>query len=110
MWARVKGATENELLRLPLKAAYMFRPGYIQPMDGIKSKTKLCAALYVVVGPAYPVLKALFPKYVTTTEELARAMLQVAKHGAAKRVLKQRRHPSCRARSALISGVGGRKV
>jgi uncharacterized protein YbjT (DUF2867 family) len=87
MWARVKGATENALLRLPFKAAYMFRPGYIQPMDGIKSKTKWYAALYALAGPIYPVLKRLFPKYVTTTEELARAMLQVAKHGAAKPVL-----------------------
>ena len=87
MWARVKGATENALLRLPFKAAYMFRPGYIQPMDGIKSKTKLYAAAYAVVGPIFPVLKAVFPKHMTTTRELARAMLQVAKHGAAKRVL-----------------------
>jgi len=87
MWARVKGATENALLGLPFKAAYMFRPGYIQPMDNIKSKTKLYAAAYTVVGQIYPVLKAVFPKYVTTTRELARAMLQVAKHGATKRIL-----------------------
>jgi uncharacterized protein YbjT (DUF2867 family) len=87
MWARVKGATENALLRLPFKAAYMFRPGYIQPMDKIKSKTKLYAAAYAVVGQIYPVLQAIFPRYVTTTRELARAMLQVAKHGATKRVL-----------------------
>jgi hypothetical protein len=87
MWARVKGQTENALLRLPLKAAYMFRPGYIQPLHGIKSKTNWYRALYAIVSPVYPLLQALFPKYVTTTEQLGRAMIQVAKHGAPKQVL-----------------------
>ena len=87
MWARVKGRTENALLRLPFKAAYMFRPGYIQPLHGIKSKTKLYNALYAVVGTMYPVWKAIFPKYVTTTEQLGRAMIKVARQGAAKHVL-----------------------
>jgi uncharacterized protein YbjT (DUF2867 family) len=87
MWARVKGKTENELLRLPFKAAYMFRPGYIQPLHGIRSKTKLYQGMYNVVAPLYPLLKAMMPKYVTTTEQLGRAMIQVAKHGAPKHVL-----------------------
>ncbi len=87
MWARVKGATENALLALPFKAAYMFRPGYIQPLHGIKSKTRLYAAIYAVVAPLYPLLRMAFGKYMTTTEELGRAMLQVAKHGAEKRVV-----------------------
>lgn len=87
MWARVKGKTENALLRLPFKAAYMFRPGFIQPRHGVTSRTKLYRALYAVVGPLYPVWKTLFPKYVTTTEHLGRAMIHVARHGAAKRVL-----------------------
>src|SRR5208283_5315358 len=65
MWARVKGQTENALLRLPFKAAYMLRPAYIQPMHGIRSKTRLYRALYAVMAPLYPVWKALFPKYVT---------------------------------------------
>ena len=87
MWARVKGATGNALLALPFAAAYMFRPGYIQPLHGVKSKTKLYAALYAVAAPMYPVLTALFPKYVITTEELGRAMLVAARNGAPKRVL-----------------------
>lgn len=87
MWARVKGATENALLRLPFKAAYMIRPGYIQPLDGIVSSTKWTRVLYAVMGPLYPLWKTLFPKYVTTTRELARAMIQVAKHGASKPIL-----------------------
>jgi uncharacterized protein YbjT (DUF2867 family) len=87
MWARVKGATENALLTLPFQAAFMFRPGYIQPLHGIKSKTRLYAAIYAVVAPMYPLLRLAFGKYMTTTEELGRAMLQAAKRGAPKRVI-----------------------
>ncbi len=87
MWARVKGKTENALLRLPFKAAYMFRPGVIQPLHGIKSKTKLYRIPYMLLGPFIPLLTAAFPKYVTTTEKMGRAMINVAKHGAPKPVL-----------------------
>jgi uncharacterized protein YbjT (DUF2867 family) len=82
MWSRVKGATENALLAMPFKAAYMFRPGYIQPRHGIKSKTKWTRRMYAALGWAYPLWKRLFRSYVTTTDELAHAMLYVAKHGA----------------------------
>ena len=87
MWARVKGQTENALLRLPFKAAYMFRPGVIVPLHGIKSRTMLYRVPYAVLGPILPLLKRLFPKYVTTTEKLGRAMLIAAKRGAPKPVL-----------------------
>src|SRR5216684_155266 len=87
MWARVKGKTENALLQMPFKAVYMFRPGYIQPLHGVRTKTKWYGAVYAVMGPLYPVWKLLFPKYVTTTECVGRAMLKVAKRGAAKSVL-----------------------
>jgi len=83
----VKGKTENDLLRLPFAAAYMLRPGYIQPMHGIGSKTGWYQALDKVIAPTYPLWKALFGKYVTTTEDLGRAMIKIAKHGAPKRVL-----------------------
>jgi hypothetical protein len=86
MWARVKGNTENALLQMPFKAAYMFRPGYIQPLHGIRTKTKWYAAAYAMMGPLYPVWRLLFPKYVTTTECVGRAMLNVAKRGAPKSV------------------------
>jgi uncharacterized protein YbjT (DUF2867 family) len=89
MWARVKGATENALLRLPL-AAFMFRPGVIQPMHGERSKTGLYRVMYVMTGWVIPVLIRVFPKYVTTTERMGRAMIEVAKHGAAKKVLETR--------------------
>jgi uncharacterized protein YbjT (DUF2867 family) len=87
MWARVKGATENALLQMPFKAAFMFRPGFIQPLHGETSSTFWTRALYTVLAPTYPVWKTLFPKYVMTTEELGRAMLRVVKHGAPKKVL-----------------------
>ncbi|HEY5374949.1 MAG TPA: hypothetical protein VIK01_14805 [Polyangiaceae bacterium] len=87
MWARVKGATENALLRMPFKAAYMLRPGLIQPLHGIVSKTKLYRIIYAVIGVLFPALKVLFPKSLLTTEDLGRAMLEIAKHGAPKPVL-----------------------
>jgi uncharacterized protein YbjT (DUF2867 family) len=87
MWARVKGKTENALLQMPFKAVYMFRPGYIQPLHGVQTKTKWYGAVYAMLGPFYPVWKFLLPKYVTTTECVGRAMLTVAKRGAPKSVL-----------------------
>ena len=87
MWARVKGKTENALLQMPFKAVYMFRPGYIQPLHGIRTKTRWYGVFYAMMGPLYPLWKLLFPKYVTTTECLGRAMLTVAKRGAPKAVL-----------------------
>lgn len=90
MWARVKGKTENALLQMPFKAAYMFRPGYIQPLHGIRTKTKWYGAMYAAIGPLYPVWKLLFPNYVTTTACVGRAMLNVAKRGAPKSVLENR--------------------
>jgi uncharacterized protein YbjT (DUF2867 family) len=87
MWARVKGKTENDLLGLPFQAAYMFRPGVIVPLDGVQSKTKLYRVLYVILGPLLPLLRGRFPKYVTSTEQIGRAMLKVAKQGWGKQVL-----------------------
>lgn len=87
MWARVKGKTENALLRLPFKASFMFRPGYIQPRHGIVSKTRLYRVGYAIMGPLFPLMRLVFPKYVITTEDVGRSMLQVARHGADKRVL-----------------------
>jgi hypothetical protein len=90
MWARLKGKTENALLRKPFKAAYMLRPGYIQPLHGIRSKTGWYQAMYTVMGPLYPLWKSVLPNYVTTTEQLGRAMIALAKRGAGKSVLECR--------------------
>jgi hypothetical protein len=82
-----QGKTENALLRLPFKAAYMFRPAYIQPLRGITSKTRWYQLVYDVLGWLYPVLRRLFPRYVTTTTNIGRAMIQVAAAGSPKRIL-----------------------
>jgi uncharacterized protein YbjT (DUF2867 family) len=87
MWARVKGKTENALLRLPFRGAYMFRPGVIQPANGERSKTAAYRIGYLVAKPVLPLLRRLFPRYVLTTEEIGRAMIHVARQGAPKKVL-----------------------
>jgi uncharacterized protein YbjT (DUF2867 family) len=90
MWARVKGRTENALLRLPFKAAYMFRPGVIEPLHGVRSKTPAYRIGYALVGPLLPLLRRAFPNSILTTEQIGLAMLSVAKHGAQKRILESK--------------------
>ena len=90
MWARVKGKTENDLLKLPFRAAYMFRPGVIQQLHGIRSKTKLYQAFYTILNPVLPLLKSAFPNLVTTTEQLGQAMLRVATRGYPRPILESR--------------------
>ncbi|HKV06240.1 MAG TPA: NAD(P)H-binding protein [Candidatus Acidoferrales bacterium] len=90
MWARVKGRTENALLRLPLAAAYMFRPGLIEPLDGIKSKTAVYRVFYALARPVLPLVRFAFPNYVLTTRQVGRAMLTLAKSGSPKRILESR--------------------
>jgi uncharacterized protein YbjT (DUF2867 family) len=87
MWARVKGETENALLGLGFKGAYMLRPGYIQPMHGIRSKTDWYQKMYDVLSPLYPVMVKLMRSFVISTEELGKAMLRIARSGAPKHVL-----------------------
>jgi uncharacterized protein YbjT (DUF2867 family) len=86
MWARVKGRAENALLRLPLNA-YMFRPGFIEPLDGIQSKTSSYRMFYNVAGPLLPLLHRMFPNHVLSTRVIGRAMLAVARDGYPKRIL-----------------------
>ena len=90
MWARVKGRTENTLLEIPFRAVYLFRPAYIQPVHGVRTKTAWYGTAYAVMRPFYPVLKMLLPNYVTTTECVGRAMLNVTKRGFPKPVLENR--------------------
>lgn len=89
MWARVKGRTENALLRLPLNA-YMFRPGFIEPMDGIESRTPSYRIFYRVIGWAFPILRRAMPNQVLSTREIGKAMLAVAKRGYDKRILERK--------------------
>ncbi len=86
MWARVKGETENAVLSLPFHG-YALRPGYIQPTHGVRSRNTLYRNLYRVTGGLYPLLARVAPKYVITSEQLARAMIGIAADGTPKRIL-----------------------
>jgi len=86
MWARVKGKTENDLLALPFKKAYMFRPAFIQPMKGLRSKTRLYNVMYTIFKPFYFILKH-FNSFVTNTDVFAKAMVLTVRYGYEKNIL-----------------------
>jgi uncharacterized protein YbjT (DUF2867 family) len=102
MWARVKGETETALLALPLDA-YMFRPGFIRPRPGVRSKTALYRILYSVLGPLYPVLRRVAPTHVTTSENVGLAMIGVARVAYPKRILENEDINSFGSHKALVS-------
>jgi uncharacterized protein YbjT (DUF2867 family) len=87
MWARVKRKTEEALFAMPFKAVYVFRPGMIQPLHGIKSRTRLYNLLYPVLYPLILVAKLVTPNFVTNTERVGQAMLRISKKGFSKKVL-----------------------
>lgn len=87
MWARVKRKTEEDLAAMPFKAVYVFRPGMIQPLHGIRSRTRLYNVLYPVLYPLMLLIKLVNPKIVTDTERVGRAMLNVYRRGFPKQVL-----------------------
>jgi uncharacterized protein YbjT (DUF2867 family) len=86
-WARVKGKTENDLLKLPFRAAYMFRPNGIQPLHGVRSKTGWINAVYAVTAPLLSWMVHAVPTQMTTSEKLGRAMIKVARDGYPKPIL-----------------------
>jgi uncharacterized protein YbjT (DUF2867 family) len=86
MWARIKGKTENAVLRMPCKS-YVFRPGVVLPVHGERSRTTAYRVLYSATRPLLPLLKRMWPNQILTTEQFGRAMLTVATRGAPKRVL-----------------------
>ena len=99
MWARVKGAAENVVRNAGFKATFMFRPGFIQPLHGITSRTRAYRLAYMFLWPIVSLMKLLSPRSVTTTENVGRAMLEAARRGAPKGVLENaRRHQRSRAR------------
>ncbi|HKO82783.1 MAG TPA: NAD-dependent epimerase/dehydratase family protein [Chitinophagaceae bacterium] len=83
MWARVKGKTENELMKLPFKKVYAFRPGYMHPTKGLKNTLKF----YKYIRWLYPVFKAVMPNKVSTLKELGLAMIQAAAKGYPKQIV-----------------------
>ncbi len=90
MWARVKGETENAVQALPFRSVFLFRPGVIVPLDGIRSRTRAYRLLYSVGWPLLPLLQRVFPRAIVTTREVGRAMLHVARAGWPRPVLEIR--------------------
>lgn len=86
MWARVKGRTENDLLRLPVRSAYMFRPGFMRPTRGLKHTHRF----YRVLDPLFPVANLLFPGALLTLSEVGLAMINSVMRAPEKRVLEVR--------------------
>lgn len=83
MWARVKGKTENDLMNLPFKKVYAFRPGYMHPTKGLKNVKKY----YHYMSWMYPFARRVFPNFVSTLKELGQAMIEVTKNGYSKKIL-----------------------
>ncbi|WP_317898553.1 epimerase [Aurantibacillus circumpalustris] len=83
MWARVKGKTENDLKKLSFKKVYLFRPGYMQPTEGLKNPLKY----YKYISWMYPFLRFAFPSAVSTLKELGLAMINSAAKGYDKSIL-----------------------
>lgn len=87
MWARVKGATENALLRLPFRAAYMFRPGVIRARHGIRSRTTSYRVLYAILWPFVVLAGAIAPNSLTSTDRIGRAMIAAVRTAPRDRIL-----------------------
>ena len=87
MWARVKGMIENKLLEMDFGSTWIFRPGFIQPVKGVRSRTPLYNAAYTVLKPLYLVLSRVAQRSLTTTEMVGRAMIRAARDGAPKTIL-----------------------
>jgi len=86
MWARVKGRLENKLRELPFRSVYLFRPGFIKPIKGLKHAHLISE----VAGMMYPFLKVVSPKYVCTLEDVGLAMIHAAKGGASRQVIENK--------------------
>jgi uncharacterized protein YbjT (DUF2867 family) len=90
MWARIKGKTENALLRMPFRAVYVFRPAFVQPLHGVRSRTRAYRIFYAIAKPLMPLLRSAFPNYVLTSEGIGLAMLAAARQSAGKRILESK--------------------
>ena len=87
MWARIKGKTENALLKLPFRSVHVLRPGIIEPVQGAASRTTSYRLLYAAMAPLMPLLRALMPRKITTTEVVGQAMLILARKGSGHKLL-----------------------
>jgi hypothetical protein len=83
MWARLKGKTENDLMKMKFKKVFNFRPGYLHPTKGLRYSH----SFYKWIGFLYPVLRFIFPKYISTLKELGLAMINSVTKGYDKQIL-----------------------
>lgn len=83
MWARVKGRTENDLLKLPFKRVYLFRPGYMHPTPGLKNTL----SYYKYLSWLYPIVKLITPGFVSTLADLGNAMINASYNGYDKNII-----------------------
>jgi hypothetical protein len=89
-WARVKAETEAAIFEIGFPDAYALRPGFIQPMRGATSRMRSVRWMYALTAPVYPFLQKRFGRFVTSTDRLAAAMLQLAIAGSPKKTLNTR--------------------
>jgi uncharacterized protein YbjT (DUF2867 family) len=87
MWSRVKGRTENALIALGFKGAYMFRPGIIQPLHAVRSKTAAYRVTYDLAKPLFVIIRTFWPRSIVTSEQVGLAMLNVVRRGYARAIL-----------------------
>jgi uncharacterized protein YbjT (DUF2867 family) len=90
MWARVKGRAENAVIAAGFRAAYVFRPGFIEPLDGIRSRTRMYNIAYFLFRPLVPIAKWIIPNDIITTRQIGQAMLGITRDGFATRILTNR--------------------
>lgn len=83
MWARVKGRTENDLMKLPFKAVYNFRPAFMKPSKGAKN----VKGFYKVIDAVFPLFRLFSKTYFLTLEEVGKAMINVTINGYNKNIL-----------------------
>jgi uncharacterized protein YbjT (DUF2867 family) len=85
-WARVKGKTENDLMRLPFRQVFAFRPGFIKPIPGLMHTH----GFYKYITWLFPLGRALYPSGFCTLQELALAMIRVVKQGYERKIIEGR--------------------
>jgi uncharacterized protein YbjT (DUF2867 family) len=89
MWARVKGKTENDLMKLPFKAVFNFRPAFIKPFLPLKPDQTFYKT-YRYTSWLFPVIQVLAPNYIIKLEDLALAMIHSSLSGYSKNILEVR--------------------
>jgi hypothetical protein len=86
MWARVKGRTENDLMKLPFRQVFAFRPGMMTPVEGQQRVLKLYKRLSWLV----PVFRLLIPSRINSLHQVGQAMIYASQYGYEKNIIEIR--------------------